>query len=82
MMMTVTKVQQAAIEQISTDRDACGVKGVTLEALERKGLIRHEDDGRYSGSWYLTGAGKLLVPGFTVEPLPAGTDPFAGLPGC
>jgi hypothetical protein len=84
MMIRVTKTQSAAIETIAADSKAPGVKGVTLDALEAKGLVIARDNGGASLDWYLTAQARLLVSEITEAPAdgpqqPA--DPFDLIPG-
>jgi hypothetical protein len=57
----VTPVQRAALVTIAADSCAPGVKGVTLDALEAKGLTTPNRDP-HSLRWYLTDAGRTLLP--------------------
>lgn len=64
----LTPTMRAALATIDTDPSAPGVKGVTLEALERRELIRLEQNRDANGyatefaRWYLTDAGRAHLP--------------------
>jgi hypothetical protein len=80
MMTRVTKVQQEALRTIAADKSAAGVKGVTLDALEAKRLIKATDNGGAGLDWTLTGDGRLLVGDITPAPADGPAmpeDPFA-----
>lgn len=77
---TVTTIQRDALPIIDQNADAPGIAGVTLDALERKGLIRAVDTGRAGLDWVLTSAGELLCGEITEAALTApriDSDPFA-----
>jgi hypothetical protein len=82
MLIRVNETQRAALDTISADPLALGVANVTLDALERKGLVRDVSNGnrlRYE----LTGNGRVLRGEITPAPAdgpqqPA--DPFATIP--
>jgi hypothetical protein len=63
MSIKLTPAMWAALDAITGDVHAPGVKGVTLEALERRGVIRCEQHRDANGDalefarWYLTDAG-------------------------
>jgi len=57
----VTPVQRAALVTIAADPYAPGVKGVTLDALEAKGLTIPNHDHAHL-RWFLTDAGRTLLP--------------------
>lgn len=62
-MSPLTPVQRAALDAIMADAHAPGVKGVTLDALARRGMIlcRQQRDANMNATefprWYLTTAG-------------------------
>lgn len=63
MSIKLTPAQRVALDTIAADVHAPGVKGVTLSALERRGMIRcrqHRDvngDAQEFARWYLTKTG-------------------------
>lgn len=75
----LTRVQRIALTVIETRPAAPGVKDATIEALQRRGLVRFDQDHDANGyatsfpRWYLTATGRAALPELVTPPEPART---------